>query len=112
MPAGKYNITIEPGATFDQTFRVLDADLVAVDLTNVVDVRSQYRERVQSTASVPFATSVSDAANGQIAWTMDAATTSTITNSSGVYDLEIEWNDGKVERILEGDVLVALNVTR
>ena len=112
MTAATYNITIEQGATFNRLLTLKNREGVVIDLSTVAYVRSSIRPRAQTSEKWDFVVTITDAINGKIKWDMPALTTETIYKSSGVYDLEIEWDDGRVERLLQGDVIVSMNITR
>jgi len=114
--AGRYDITIEQGATF-----VFD---VQVNNTNLA---TGYTARMQGRTSHPATSTVFNltTANGGIALThqgnhshititMSAATTAAISAPmAGVYDIEYEQTSGTVvTRILEGSFYVTPEVTR
>lgn len=113
MPAGTFNIIVEKGATFTKTLTLTDDSDNPVDLTNVTDARSQLRTRPQDTVAFDFDVSVdSDGTLGLVSWTMSAAVTKTIPAGKGSYDLEIQWADGTIQRLLEGTATVRENITR
>lgn len=112
MAAGNYNIIIEKGATFSRIVTVKDDQDIVVDLTNVTTIRSQIRTREQSTDSWDF-TFVNDTpTTGKFIWNMTATDTSLLPSGNAVYDLELEWALGTVERILSGDITIKGNITR
>lgn len=114
MSAGQLNIVIESGATFARTIAVKDAQGGAVDLSEVAVFRGQIRTRWQDeningtftlTAQVPET-------GGIIDWTMSATDTSALPVGTQYYDIELEYNDGVVIRLLEGEARVKGNITR
>lgn len=113
----KQNITIIQGATLDLlvTWRAGDP-AVAVDLTGCT-ARMQVREKITSPTPLISLTTenggiVLGGAAGTIRRFMDADDTADIDWKSGVYDLEIEFADGTVRRLLAGSVVVSPEVTR
>jgi len=113
MPAGKLNIEIEQGATFSRTIFYKDANGTAINLTGAT-ITGQVRPSYSSSTAVSFALSVvGSAANGEILWTMTAANTATLTpNSPQVYDIDINWGGGVIDRLLYGNVCIHPEVTR
>jgi hypothetical protein len=55
---------------------------------------------------------ITDAAAGEITLQVSAADTALLTFTSAVYDLEIEFSGGVVDRVLEGTVKLSKEVTR
>lgn len=114
MAAASYSITVEQGATFQKQITYKDANGDAVDLTNVTEARAQMRPTIASGTSENFTVEVDDdPTTGIIHWSMDAATTAGLSApSTQYYDLEIEFADGTVRRLLSGTVTVTPEVTR
>ena len=115
MAAGAYDLFIEQGATYDQTFTWNDGGGDPVNLTG-------YTTRMQIRNSVVAPTIAFDVADsgtitlggaaGTIRVQIDATSTSEITAGSYVYDLELESGAGVVTRLLQGAVTVDPEVTR
>jgi hypothetical protein len=117
VSAGKLNLVIEQGSTFEQRL-VWKSDDVAVDLTG-------YTARMQIRATVAAADPpllelttgnsriVLGTTNGAILLTIDATTTAAITWRSAYYDLEmVAPVTGHVRRLLQGRVKMNPEVTR
>lgn len=120
MPAHKLNLKIEQGATFKELLTRKAGDKVAtvvpVDLTGCT-ARAQFRSEIESTEVLLELTTENGRIQlggpaGTIRILLDAATTAAITWESGVYDLEIVFADGHVDRYLAGSVAVSKEVTR
>ena len=62
MAAGKYNFTIEQGATFTRVFRYKQADGTPIDLSEATDLRMQIRENIGS--ANPVTSGSFDLSNG------------------------------------------------
>ena len=114
MPAGRFDIEIEAGSTFTRTLRMKDpTSNTAIDLSNVNEVRGQIRLYPEDASLAgTFNLSVTDASRGIISWTMSATDTDKLQSLQHSYDIEIEYSDGVVKRILEGIVNVDGGVTR
>jgi hypothetical protein len=113
VAAGSYNIYIEQGATYDQTFtwRVSGSP---VNLTGY-SARMQFRS-ASSSPSVVFdvltdGTFTLGGAAGTIRVQITAAKTALLNAGSYVYDLELV-NGAVVTRLLSGAVTVSAEVTR
>lgn len=116
--ASRVNLpTIEQGATYTYKITVTNSDGTNTDFTTLTEARLQIRAtRGSSTALVD---AKSTGASPQITisgnvltLTLSAAVTAALDFTSGVYDLELAWNDGKVDRLMEGQVQLSKEVTR
>lgn len=121
MTAAKRDLYIEQGATFQLAFTwnegTVDEIGPPVDLTGCV-ARMQIR-KAQQQAALLSATSagidpaiVLGGATGTIAITLTDDMTDALTLKSALYDLEIEFPDETVYRLLEGGVTVSPNITQ
>jgi hypothetical protein len=103
---------IEQGATFNNIIYLTDDISNAnINLASYV-VRSQIRrhpEAANATADIQCV--ITDNANGIIAMSMNAATTSTIKKGRYFFDVEMEGG-GIVTRILQGIVVVDPQITK
>ena len=113
----KQNIVIVQGATLDLlvTWKT-GANETPVDLTGCT-ARMQIREKTNSpTVLVNLTTEnggiVLGGVLGTVRRVMSAEDTASLTFKSGVYDLEIEFSEGTVRRLLSGSVSVSPEVTR
>lgn len=116
MTAGVYDITCEQGATFRRVFTWLDENEQPINLTGC-SARMQVRPTHKSTTKWIDITSATSAmtlggALGTITVVQSAAVTALLPVNRGVYDLEIVFASGEVERILEGAFQVTPEVTR
>lgn len=113
----KLPLTIYQGATFRKrlTWKVGDP-AVPVDLTGCT-ARMHIREKLESPDVLLELTTANDrVVLGGMAGTVTIELPSTVTEGlawrAGVYDLEIEFVNGDVRRLLSGTVKVAPEVTR
>lgn len=125
MPAGKYNLLIEQGATFEVELQYKDSNGVVVDLTGYSG-RLQIRPSVGSpTAYLCLSSSLrpdgtglnfsgsngsTPPSSGSIGVYISAVTSSLLTFNTGVYDLEIQ-SGSYVTRLLQGNVQLSKEVT-
>lgn len=115
MSAGKYNFEIEAGATFTRTITYKDSEDTAIDLTGA-DVRMQIRDSYGEgdplvSLSSPSSGITFTSNTGEFVITITATQTDNLNVRQGVYDIEIEYQSGTVERVLEGRVKVSPQVT-
>lgn len=113
--ADRHNIRIDVGSTFYLFLTWLDSNGDPVDLSGYT-ARMQARAAIDSASTIFSATTengyiVLGGALGTISVTIPAAVTEEITESSGVYDLELV-NGSVVTRIIEGIVIFSAEVTR
>lgn len=115
MTAGRYNLTIERGATLDQVFTWKDSTLTAVNLTGYT-ARCQVKRTIGDVSPLLNLTTENGGITlGGVAGTITlyASDTATgaLTGEEGVWDLELISGGGIVKRILQGKVFISPNVT-
>ena len=110
-----FNLSIDQGATFSRALRLKQDNGAAVDLTGVT-ITGQVRPSVASAVSYDFTFVIeSPATGGIVTWSLTDTQTSAIDTSIStdfVYDVEIEYADTTKQRLLQGNVSVAPEVTR
>lgn len=123
MAAGRYSIVIEQGATFELSVVYKDSTGAAIDLSNY-GARMQVRSVHESNTVLVSLTTTLDSdgsgititgVSGSIYVRLSAASSSNLSFSTGVYDLEIYSGSGNteyVQRILEGKVKLSKQATR
>lgn len=112
MPAGKYNIIIEQGSTFNNIITLTDRNGVAINLTGS-SVVAQVREKKTSIDVLfSFTCAIIDAINGKIKISLTKDQTAALSFKTAVYDLEITYSDNSTKRILEGSVVLSKEVTK
>lgn len=104
-------IVIEQGATFETTVTVNDIYNNAVNLANY-STESQMRRSYTSSTAYSLNTEVSDASEGIITLSMDAANTTSLPAGRMLYDLKITSNTGVVTRVVEGIAVILPAITR
>jgi hypothetical protein len=105
----KTNLVVDQGTNFIYNIYLIDEDGNIFDISDYT-ANAQIRKTYTSTSNVAITTNITGA-SGLISLTMNAATTSLLTQTRYVYDLEL--TDGtNVSRILEGFVTVNPGVTR
>lgn len=125
MAAGKYNIVIEQGATYQVELQYKDSNNNPIDLTGYSG-RMQIRPAIGSTTSYLYLSSslqpdgtglnfsgsnnIKSPISGAIGIYISAVTSSLLTFTTGVYDLELQ-SGSVVTRILQGNVQLSKEVT-
>lgn len=117
MTPGKLALTMYQGATFKRVIRLADSTPEPIDLTGAT-VRMHVRATISDTATLIELTeangraTVTDAENGEVTLLISATDTAALSFGKAVYDLEIEYSDGTVDRVLAGTVTLSKEVTR
>lgn len=123
MAAGKYSFIIEQGATFERQVIYTDSAGARVNLTGY-SARMQIRPTadsnvlylsISSTVGADGSGLVITPVSGTVDITISALSSSYLTFSEAVYDLELYSGSGATEyvtRLLEGNVKLKKNVTR
>lgn len=111
-----YNLVIYQGATFSQTFVWKDPSNNPINLAGYT-ARMMVRTHIDATA--PFITLTTEnggialgGSAGTVVLSMTAAQTTAVTESIGVYDLELVATGGAVTRFLQGIVTISREITR
>lgn len=112
----KDDLLIYQGSTYDKRWS-WNADGQPVDLSSAV-----IKAQVRPTASAPLLfldmTSendqivIYDAPGGVFGIALSAEQTSALNFLTAVYDLEIHWATGRVQRLIYGEVILSKEVTR
>jgi len=116
MGAGRYDFTIEQGATFKRIMTWKDSSGNPIDLTGY-QARMQIRPAKDSPGVILTLDTDANGGialggnNGRITIEISAARTASLDFKTAVYDLELE-KDGNVVRLLEGSVTLSKEVTR
>lgn len=115
MTAGKYDLTIEQGATLAQVFTWRDSSDALVNLTGYT-ARCQVRRTLSDPDTLlSLTTENSGITLGGVLGTIQLNATAAVTallSGKGVYDLELISGGGTVTRLIEGGVYFAPEVTR
>lgn len=117
MTPGKLNLTIYQGSTFRRVIRLTDPNGDAIDLSGAT-ARMQVRETIDDEDVLlelnedNGRATITDAAGGEITLLVEADDTELLDFTTGVYDIEIEYADGSVDRVLYGKATLSKEVTR
>ena len=119
MAAGKYDITIEQGATFTLPISYKDSNDAVIDLSSGYTARMRIKESVGGTLlastesgdSTGATITIALASSGNnITISMTATNTAALNFDHAVYDLELV-SGSQVDRIIQGTVNLAKEVT-
>jgi len=120
MPAGKYTLLIEQGATLNLSLAYKDSNNAAIDLTGYsgkMQIKSDYADNNPTTYLTLSSSLQADGTgitfggvSGTIGIVISAASSSALKFSSGSYDLEIT-SGSVVTRLLQGIAFVNKEVT-
>lgn len=121
MAAGRYDLTIEQGATFSRQVTWQNQDGSAVNLTGYSIAGKLRRRTSDKQPIVAFTCTVTDAANGIFTFSLTATQTASLPVSHGetaekellecVYDIEATVSS-TVYRILEGIAYISPEATK
>lgn len=115
MKAGTYNITVDQGTDWSETYTVKNSNDTPVNLTGYTARMHVRRDYDATTTLVELTTQngriVLGGTAGTITLSLSAAVTAGIARS-GVYDIELVSAGGLVYRPLRGDFVLRREVTR
>ncbi len=119
MPAAKLDLMIEQGATFRHTLFVKagkGADAPPVNLTGC-KARMQIRSDIDSADVLIELTTENDRItitplDGRIDLRISDEDTAALSFERGVHDVELEYSNGDVSRVVQGKVVLSREVTR
>lgn len=113
MAAGKYNILVQQGVTYNQTITLKNAaNTAGVNITGnsiAAMIRETYND--PDPAAV-FTCEIIDAVNGVFQIKLTPEQTGALRFTKGVYDIEMTYPDGSKDRLLQGNVAISLEATR
>lgn len=104
-------ITINQKASFEATMRLKSkSSNTPIDLTGYT-VAGKIKPEYTSNTEISFSTVITDAANGEINFSLNANQTSAMSANKYVYDIVITNGSGFKTRVLEGPILISKGVT-
>lgn len=117
MTPARLNLKIYQGATFRRVLRLTNAAGDPINLAGAV-ARMHIREEISSTTvlialdDTNGRLTVTDEVGGEITLLIEDEDTGALNFTTGVYDLELEYSDNSVDRLLYGTVTLVGEVTR
>lgn len=109
--AVKANITLDQGSDYSTTLYISDENDVAIDIEGY-SFQAKARKHFTSNTSYSFTMTISNAEEGELTMSMNAATTANISGGRYVYDAEMVDTNNTTTRIVEGILTVKPQVTR
>lgn len=109
--AYKCDLKIEQGATFALEIACQDDSGAVMPLTGCV-AAAQVRYKISDPTPAATFTAFVDETGGIVTLSLSADDTSGLNRTYGVWDANIEWPGGSVQRLAEGNVEISLEVTR
>lgn len=104
-------LKVEQGATFVIEIACQDDAGAVLPLTGCV-AAAQIRYKITDPSPAATFTPHVDEAGGIITLSLSADDTSGLNRTYGVWDANLEWPGGSVQRLAQGDVEISLEVTR
>ena len=112
MAAGKHDIILEQGATYNMQIRV-EENGSPVDVTNYTFASQVRKSHYSSDIAATFTTQLVNGPQGSFNISLTDTQTSAIDSAfTHVYDVEMTSDTGVVTRVIEGTVTVSPEVTR
>jgi len=110
--ASIYNLVIDQGTDFNNTFTIKDSTNTVRNLTGYTGI-AQLRRSYASTSNVAFTINIANPTSGNVVVTLSNAVTANLKYGRYVYDLELTLTSANtIERAYEGIVTVYPEVTR
>ena len=109
MSAGKYNILIQQGVDYTQVV-TMSTGGVPIDFTGAT-ISGQIGDLDASTPIIASFTVVNeDLANGTFVLTIPASTTSTLSFTTALYEVIVQYPSGAVDRLIRGNAVFSPKV--
>lgn len=109
--ATRYDLRIDQGASYVLELQMADESGNALDMTGCT-AASQIRQSHTSAAYSAIFTCAVDVPNALITLTLTGAQTAAISHRKGVWDVELTYQDGTIQRLLEGQVTINPEATK
>ncbi len=105
------NLVINCGSDFYQTFNLTNSEGdTSFNLTNYT-IAAKIKKHSASSSSTSFTASITNAANGTIALSLNSTQTAALKPGRHIYDIVVTSQAGYKTRVIEGNVLVREGVT-
>lgn len=105
-------LTIDQGTSFESTLDLIGDDGAAINVANYVFSGQIRKSYYSSNATANITITITNAANGNVKMSLNAATTSNIKAGRYLYDVKMIDTANTVTRIVEGILTVTPQVTK
>lgn len=105
-------LTLDQGSSFETTVDLTNDDGTAINVTNYVFSSQIRKSYYSSNVTANLIVTVTNAANGNVKMSLDAANTANIRAGRYLYDLKMVTDTNVTTRIVEGIITVTPQVTR
>lgn len=108
--AAERHINVYQGDTYTHELRLKDSSNVAINITGRVYSGQIRKAKISSNVIATFTTSITDAPNGKVTFSLLPNITANIPSGIYVYDLQ-ELNGAIVTTLLTGNVTISKEIT-
>jgi len=105
-------LTVDQGSTFDTSIDLVADDGTPINIAGYTFLGQIRKSYYSSNPTANLTITISDSANGNIAVTLNAATTSNINAGRYLYDIKMTDTSNTVTRIVEGIITITPQVTK
>ena len=105
-------LTVDQGATFETTLDLIADDGTSINVTNYLFSGQIRKSYYSSNPTANLVITVTNAANGNVKMSLNAATTANIKSGRYVYDVKMTDTANVVTRIVEGIITITPQVTQ
>lgn len=104
------NIFIDQGSNFSMSLTAYNASNVPISLTGCT-VSGQLRRSYDSASGITFGTAITGGTGGYQVF-LGATATNSLKYGRYVYDVELQYSDGTVQRLVQGTATVDPQATK
>lgn len=105
-------LTVDQGSTFETSIDLVADDGTSINVTNYIFSGQIRKSYYSSSPTANLNIVITDAANGNIAVSLNAATTTNIKAGRYLYDVKMTDTANTVTRIVEGIITITPQVTK
>lgn len=105
-------LTVDQGSTFESTIDLVTDDGAAINVAGYVFSGQIRKSYYSANATANITVTITNAANGNVTMSMNAATTANIKAGRYLYDIKMIDTSNTVTRLVEGVITITPQVTR
>lgn len=105
-------LTVDQGSTFESTIDLVTDDGAVINVAGYVFSGQIRKSYYSANATANITVTITDAANGNVTMSMNAATTANIKAGRYLYDVKMIDTSNTVTRLVEGVITITPQVTR